>query len=86
MLSFMCCQLSVYLILHDITAHDEISQAFTSIFAHWKQTNTGGGEDLGTSYCCYSSLFSVVIFQATYSSDLPCETISKINLVDLAGR
>ena len=24
--------------------------------------------------------------QATYSADLPCETVSKINLVDLAGR
>ena len=28
----------------------------------------------------------VLIMQATYSSDLPCETVSKINLVDLAGR
>jgi len=31
------------------------------------------------------AIFTVTFTQATYSSDLPCETVSKINLVDLAG-
>ena len=30
--------------------------------------------------------FCPITLQATYAADLPCETVSKINLVDLAGR
>ena len=36
------------------------------------------------AYVHYDNGFS--IHQAAYSSDLPCETVSKIHLVDLAGR
>jgi len=34
--------------LPDVTARDQISQAFPSVFAYCKQSNTGGGNGLGT--------------------------------------
>ena len=79
------CPSCVVYLLHDITIHGEISQAFPLL----SYTSNQVFEVVKTweqGYCYYSFMFSVVIFQATYSSDLPCETVSKINLVDLAGR
>ena len=34
--------------LPDVIAHDQISQAFSLIVAYCKQSNTGGGNGLGT--------------------------------------
>ena len=36
---------------------------------------------------CYSKeMYSFIFLQAKFDHDMPCETVSKINLVDLAGR
>ena len=36
------------------------------------------------SYSIY--LLFILLSQAKFDHDMPCETVSKINLVDLAGR
>jgi len=37
----------VALCLPDVIAHDQISQAFSSVFAYCKPSNTGDGNSLG---------------------------------------
>ena len=35
---------------------------------------------------CDNAVLTIFIFQAKFDHNMPCETVSKINLVDLAGR
>ena len=64
--------------LHDVTTHDQISEAFPSVFAYCKRSKTGGGNGLGTSLLWpYSQLWGSTVGDVLICENLHCAQLPK---------